>query len=106
MGARRMPGRRDDDRALSSQAAPMRCGLLSGPHLRENLLAGKPRIDAGLPSPGEAMGARPSRPDDPLMIIWFLLESRVKVLMIAGDRESGQPGIGTRVKRPLPSVFG
>ena len=41
----------------------------------------------------------------PRMIVRFLLDSRVKVLMIAGNRESTQLGIGARVERFLLAVF-
>jgi hypothetical protein len=41
----------------------------------------------------------------PRMISRFLIETRVSVLMIAGNRESRDPGIGARVERFLCVVF-
>jgi len=39
------------------------------------------------------------------MIAEFLAQSGVRVLMVAGNRESRQPGIGARVERFLMTVF-
>jgi hypothetical protein len=41
----------------------------------------------------------------PRHIIEFIRESRVSRLMIAGNRESRDPGIGARVERFLCVVF-
>src|SRR5262249_18518498 len=54
---------------------------------------------------GQALGPRPGRLDDPRHIAEFIRESRVSRLMVAGTRESREPGIGEGVERFLILVF-
>jgi hypothetical protein len=49
--------------------------------------------------------ADPAGPSEGSSVATWIAENRIKVLNVAGNRESRSPGIGARVERFLTEVF-